>query len=53
MTADHVDFYLSSRPFFLSAIDVSNYAKRTHMQDIAKNIPLADARWLGKLLAPF
>jgi hypothetical protein len=52
VTADHVDFYLSSRPFFLSAIDVGNYAKRTHMQDVAKNIPLADARWLGRVLEP-
>jgi hypothetical protein len=52
VTADHVDFVLSSRPFFLSAVDVPNYAKRTHMQGVAKDIPLADARWLGKLLEP-
>ena len=52
VTADHVDFHLSSRPFFLTAIDVPNYNKRTHMQDVVKNIPLADAMWLGKLLAP-
>lgn len=52
VTKDHVDFYLSSRPFFLSAVNVPYYAKRTHMQDIAKDIPLADARWLGKLLEP-
>jgi len=52
VSADHVDFYLNSRPCFLSAVDVSNYKRRTHMQDLAKNIPLADARWLGKLLAP-
>jgi hypothetical protein len=52
VTRDHVDFFLSSRPFFLSAINVPNYAKRTHMQDVAKNIPLADAKWLGKLLEP-
>lgn len=52
VTADHVDFFLSSRPFFLTALDVPNYAKRTHMQDVVKNIPLADAIWLGKLLAP-
>jgi len=52
VTADHVDFFLSSRPFFLSAVDVPNYAKRTHMQDIAKGIPIADAKWLGSVLAP-
>ena len=52
VAADHVDFYMNSRPFILSAVNVPNYAKRTHMQDVAKDIPLADARWLGKLLAP-
>jgi hypothetical protein len=52
VAADHVDFFLTSRPFFLSAVNVSNYAKRTHMQEIAKDIPLADAKWLGKLLEP-
>jgi hypothetical protein len=52
VTTDHVDFFLSSRPFFLSAVDVPNYAKRTHMQDIAKGIPIADAKWLGSVLAP-
>ena len=52
VTADHVDFFLSSRPFFMTAIAVPYYATRTHMQDVVKNIPLADAQWLGKLLAP-
>jgi len=52
VTGEHVDFFLNSRPFFLSAVDVPNYAKRTHMQDIAKGIPIADAKWLGGILAP-
>ena len=52
VTPEHVDFFLSSRPFVLSVVNAPNYAKRTHMQDIAKEIPLADARWLGKLLEP-
>ena len=52
VTADHVDFHLSSRPFFLTAIDVPNYNKRTRMQEVVKNIPIADAIWLGKLLQP-
>lgn len=52
VTADHVDFFLSSRPFFLTAIDIPNYNKRTRMQDVVKNIPIADAIWLGKLLQP-
>jgi hypothetical protein len=52
VTADHVDFHLSSRPFFLTAIDVPNYNKRTRMQEVVKDIPIADAVWLGKLLQP-
>jgi hypothetical protein len=52
VTEKHVDFYMNSRPFVLSAFDVPNYATRTHMQDIVKEIPLAHARWLGKLLEP-
>jgi hypothetical protein len=50
VTEKHVDFYLNSRPFVLTAFDVPNYASRTHMQDIVKDIPLEHARWLGKLL---
>jgi hypothetical protein len=52
VTPDHVDFHLNSRPFFLTAIDVPNYNKRTKMQEVVKNIPIADAIWLGKLLQP-
>ena len=52
VTPEHVDFFLSSRPFVLSVFNAPNYAKRTHMQDIVKEIPLADAKWLGKLLEP-
>jgi hypothetical protein len=51
ITPEHVDFILSSRPFVLSAVDVSNYARRTHMQEVVKDIPLAHAQWLGKALA--
>jgi len=52
ITPEHVDFVLSSRPLFITAIDVPNYVSRTHMQDIVKDIPVADAKWLGKLLEP-
>ena len=52
VTPEHVDLFLSSRPFVLSVFNVPNYATRTHMQDIVKEIPLADAKWLGKLLEP-
>ena len=52
VTPEHVDFILSSRPFVLSAVNVPNYASRTHMQDIVKDIPVAHVKWLGKLLEP-
>jgi hypothetical protein len=47
---EEVDFFMSSRPFFLTAIDVPNYVTRTKMQDIAKHIPRTHAKWLGQLL---
>ena len=47
---DHVDFVMHSRPFFLTVFNASNYHKRTHMEDIGKDIPLADAKWIGGLL---
>jgi hypothetical protein len=50
VNSETVDFILSSRPFILSAIDISNYRTRTRMQQIAKNIPLKDAKWIGGLL---
>jgi hypothetical protein len=50
VTGEHVDFFLSSRPIALAVFNVPYYASRTHMQDIVKDIPLADARWLGKVL---
>ena len=46
-----VDFVLHSRPFFLSAIAVSNYRERSKMEQITKDIPRADARWLGQRLS--
>jgi hypothetical protein len=48
--SEHVDFFLSSRPFFLTAIDVPNYVTRTKMQEVAKHIPRTHAKWLGQLL---
>ena len=50
VTSGHVDFHLKSRPFFLSTFDVPYYVERTRMQQVAKDIPVEHARWLGKLL---
>ena len=50
-TPDFIDFALHSRPFFLSAINVSNYRDRTRMEQVTKHIPRADAKWLGRRLS--
>ncbi|MDD5544105.1 MAG: hypothetical protein PHX83_13120 [Acidobacteriia bacterium] len=46
-----VNFVMHSRPFVLSVVNTPNYVRRTRWEDIAKNIPRADARWLGARLA--
>jgi hypothetical protein len=50
-TPGFIDFVLHSRPFFLGAVDVSNYGERTRMEKITKHIPRADAKWLGQRLS--
>jgi hypothetical protein len=47
---DEVDFEMRSRPFLPTVVNVPNYRQRTKMQEITKNIPRADAKWLGHLL---
>ena len=48
---DYVNFTLHSRPFLLTVFNLPNYLARTRMEKITKNIPRADARWLGQRLA--
>jgi hypothetical protein len=50
-TSESVDLVMNSRPFFASAINVSNYKTRTRMESITKHIPRADAKWLAQRLA--
>ncbi len=51
---DHVDFVMHSRPFFLLYVFRHGYySDRTRMESITKQIPIADARWLGNLLGRF
>jgi hypothetical protein len=42
---------MHSRPPLLAAINIPNCEKRTHMQDVTKHIPRADAKWLGERLS--
>lgn len=50
-TPGFVDFVMHSRPFALTIVNVHNYRTYTHMEQIAKHIPLADARWIADRLA--
>jgi len=50
-TPEEVDFEFHSRPFFLTAINISNYRKRTKMEKLAKHIPRSHAKWVGWLLS--
>jgi hypothetical protein len=50
VTSTHVDFVLHSRPFFPTVVHIPNYRLRTRMESIVKDIPLADARWIGDRL---
>lgn len=46
-----VDFFVPSRPSIVHAVQLSNFASRINMEWIGKDIPITDARWLGKILA--
>ena len=50
VTPTHVDFIMRSRPFFLSVINIGNYRFRTRMERIARQVPVADALWIGERL---
>lgn len=50
LSFDRVDFVLHSRPFFPWKIKRREYRERTRIEAIAKDIPVADARWIGHLL---
>jgi hypothetical protein len=49
---DHVDFVMNSRPCpLVMIIRPKYYLERTRMERITRDIPVADARWLGSRLA--
>lgn len=51
VTPMFVDFNAPSRPALIHIFEVSEYASRVNMEWIGKNIPIEDARWIGKILA--
>ncbi len=46
-----VDFFGPGPPAVNHVFDLGNYAARFDMEWIGKDIPIADARWLGQILA--
>lgn len=51
LSFDRVDFVMHSKPLFVSKIKPRSYRARARIEAIARNIPVADARWVGHLLA--
>jgi len=48
--SDEVHLTIKSRPFFLLAVDPYHYNKLASRANVGRDIPLADAKWLGRLL---
>ena len=45
-----VDFYVPSRPALIHIVEEPAFKQRIDMEWIGKNIPIDDARWIGKIL---
>jgi hypothetical protein len=48
---DTVDFWAPARPAFVYIFDFNAYFRRVHLEHLGQNVPRADAKWLGQLLA--
>jgi hypothetical protein len=48
---DTVDFQAPARPGFERMVNPKAYVARLHLEHLGRNVPRADARWLGQLLA--
>ncbi|HXM39971.1 MAG TPA: hypothetical protein VN924_01900 [Bryobacteraceae bacterium] len=49
--ADSVDFQAPGRPTFVYLLNPKAYFMRVHLEYLGRNVPRADAKWLGELLA--
>jgi hypothetical protein len=48
---DTVDFQAPARPGFVRIVNPKAYFARIHLEHLGRNVPRADARWLGQLLS--
>jgi hypothetical protein len=52
LDSDGVDLVMHSRPpFFFALFEPKDFRQRVRIEHISKDIPVADARWIGHLLA--
>ena len=51
VTADTVDFQSPARPMWVYLVNPKEYFSRLPLEKLGKNVPRADAKWLGQLLA--
>jgi hypothetical protein len=51
VTREYVSFSVPTRPAFIHLFAMPEFIRRVHLEWIGKRIPLADARWMGQLLA--
>jgi hypothetical protein len=47
----YINFKTPSRPALIHVFDLPAYVRRVRLESIGKHIPLADARWVGQMLA--
>ncbi len=50
-TPQTVDFETPARPKWVFLVNPKEYLSRVHLEHLGKNVPRADARWIGELLA--
>jgi hypothetical protein len=48
---DTVDFQVPARPSFVRLVSPKAYFARIHLEHLGRNVPRADAKWLGQLVA--
>jgi hypothetical protein len=48
---DTVDFQAPGRPTLICLMNPKAYFMRVHLEHLGRNVPRADAKWLGELLA--
>lgn len=51
VTPDYVNFSMPTRPSLPFSVNLPEFIRRLELRWIGKNIPRADARWMGELLA--